>query len=421
MLWTSVRWKTLRWPPVRSAPSVATLVGLRALLGLLALALVACDWVPADRKSEPADSQARILPPGEGKSDGKAAQGAPADAKGAAAETAGAAVKAKGAAAEAKGAAAERSVLAPSTFADLAEQSDPAVVFVHTITQVRRGYRRVLAGGSGSGFVFAEDGKILTNYHVVQGAHAIEVELSDGRSFPAKVMGADPHTDVAVLKVDALGLRYLSLGDSDALRVGDWVLAIGNPFGLEHTATAGIISAKERSGDDVRLDNPGAYYSFLQTDASINQGNSGGPLIDLRGHVVGMNTAINPEANSIGFAIPSKMLSELVPRLLKEGVVQRAAIGVSLADLRHGDRAQLGVGQIPGSYVVSVSQRGPAALGGVLAGDYITSFGGSPIKNSAELRWSASLAQVGRPVEMGLIRAGKELRVSVVPLPLRTR
>ncbi|HXS17866.1 MAG TPA: trypsin-like peptidase domain-containing protein, partial [Polyangiaceae bacterium] len=259
----------------------------------------------------------------------------------------------------------------PMSFADLAARVDEAVVYVRTIQSERRGFQRVLRDGSGSGFVFDSAGKILTNHHVIAGAHAIGVEFKDGRSLLAEVVGADPLTDLAVLQVPAQGLLALPLGDSEQLRVGDWVIAIGNPFGLEHTVSAGIISAKERTSRDVNLGDPDAYYSFLQTDASINPGNSGGPLVDLSGRVVGINTAINQGANNIGFAIPVNMISELLPRLLRDGKVNRAAIGVRVDDVGPQDTQRLGLSDRDGALIVEVVQGGPAHAGGVLPGDVV--------------------------------------------------
>ncbi len=305
---------------------------------------------------------------------------------------------------------------APESFAELVERADAAVVFVRTVTAQRYGFRRVLRGGSGSGFVFDPAGHILTNYHVVEGAHAIEVELADGRVLSARVRGADPHTDVAVLEVSANDLPALPLGDSDAVRVGDWVVAIGNPFGLAHTVSAGIVSAKERTSTDVEGKDPTAYYSFLQTDASINPGNSGGPLIDLMGRVVGMNTAIRPDGNNIGFAIPVNMLRDLLPRLLTEGVVRRAVIGVHLAEVDHEVAAQLGLPDRTGALVVMVQPSGPAAAAGLVPGDVIRTLDGKPAKTPDELRWRASLLPAGKPARLGVWRRGQLVELDVAPV-----
>lgn len=298
---------------------------------------------------------------------------------------------------------------APLSFADLAAQANPAVVFVRTIHTTRYGYRQVMNEGSGSGFIFDAAGLILTNYHVVSRAQAIQVDLFDDQKLPAQIVGADPLTDIAVLRVQGGALPTLPLGDSDQVRVGDWVLAIGNPFGLAHTVSAGILSARERTREDVELGDPRAYYSFLQTDASINPGNSGGPLLDLRGQVVGINTAINPEANSIGFAIPINMVRELLPRLLSDGVIERAAIGIHVADERTGARI---VRTVPG---------GPAERAGLRAGDLVVEVGGHSIVDATSLRWWVSLARVGAPVDVVVLRDRARVTIPVIPALLDTR
>lgn len=309
----------------------------------------------------------------------------------------------------------------PPSFADLAQMADSGVVFVRTVKRTRAGFRNILGESKGSGFIFDPDGKILTNYHVVAGAEAVQVELKDARTLMASIVGADPLTDLAILKVDATGLPALPLGDSDKIRVGDWVVAIGNPFGLEHTVSAGIISAKERTGRDVDLGNTEAYYSFLQTDASINPGNSGGPLLDLSGHVVGINTAINQGANNIGFAIPVNMVKRLLPQLLKEGRIRRAAIGVVVSDVSSEAMAHLGLQDREGALIQDVAQGGPAAQGGVLRGDVVVHFDGQAIKTPDALRWNASLAPIGEEVTLVVIRGGQKHELVLRPTELRMR
>ena len=310
---------------------------------------------------------------------------------------------------------------AAMSFADLATRSNPAVVFVRTLQSQRHGFRRVLGEGSGSGFVFDPAGRILTNYHVVKGAHAIQIELHDGRALKAEVIGADPLTDVALLRVPAQQLAALPLGDSDVIRVGDWVVAIGNPFGLEHTVSAGIISAKERTNRDVKLGDPDAYYSFLQTDASINPGNSGGPLIDLSGRVVGINTAINQGANNIGFAIPINMIRDLLPRLLKDGKVQRAAIGVHVDDISTDDVERFALQDRRGAMIVRVVRGGPADQAGVKPGDVMLEFDGHAIQSPEQLRWYASLSAIGGGVPAVVMRAGKRIQLNLQPVPMQTQ
>jgi len=311
--------------------------------------------------------------------------------------------------------------VAPMSFAKLAARANPGVVFVQTVQSRRQGFRRVLAGGSGSGFIFDRAGRILTNHHVVSGAHAIQVELQDGRAFVAEVVGADPLTDLAVLQVPQGDLPALSFGDSDAIQVGDWVVAIGNPFGLEHTVSAGIISAKERTGRDVQLGDRDAYFSFLQTDASINPGNSGGPLLDLEGRVVGINTAINQKANNIGFAIPIEMIKELLPRLLKDGRIRRAAIGVIVDDVSRETVLELGLSDRKGAFIAKVVRGGPADQGGIQPGDVLVEFDGHAIGTPEQLRWRASLAPIGKETSFAVIREGKRKNLSLKPVFLRPR
>ena len=195
-------------------------------------------------------------------------------------------------------------------------------------------------------------------------------------------------------------------------------MAIGNPFGLEHTVSAGIISAKERTGRDVAPAESEAYYSYLQTDASINPGNSGGPLLNLRGEVVGINTAINPRANSISFAIPIAMVKQLLPALMAEGRVRRAALGISVADLSFEDAEQLGLKKRHGAYVVRLRQGGPAQLAGILPGDLIMRVAQDSVLNSEKLRWFASLLPLRVPSEVEVWRAGKRIVFQVKPAEL---
>lgn len=305
----------------------------------------------------------------------------------------------------------------PASFAELASQADPAVVFVRTI-QARA--RRIVGEGQGTGFVFDPDGFILTNHHVIDGARDIHVAFPNGRELRAEIVGTDPPTDVAVLRVKEKGLSFVPLGDSDRARVGDWVIAIGNPFGLAHTVSAGIISAKGRTRDDVQL--PGdasGYYNFIQTDASINPGNSGGPLIDMTGKVVGMNTAIRQQANSIGFAIPINMIKELLPHLRTKGRVERSAIGVHVASVRPEDVERLGLARQAGALVRHVVPGGPAAAAGMRPDDVIVAFDGMDVVGPEKLRWQASLAGIGRTVKVRVARGQKykDLDVTLVELP----
>ncbi|MEZ4373437.1 MAG: trypsin-like peptidase domain-containing protein [Polyangiaceae bacterium] len=310
-------------------------------------------------------------------------------------------------------------IAAPATFADIAAKADPAVVFVKTL-QESRGSRRMVGQGLGSGFVYDPAGLILTNNHVVANAADIQVTFAqDGREMKARVVGRDPPTDIAVLRVDAKGLSALPLGDSDKTRVGDWVLAIGNPFGLSHTVSAGIVSAKGRTRDDVKgLDSSG-YYNFLQTDASINPGNSGGPLLDSAGQVVGINTAIRARANNIGFAIPINMVRELVPRLLKDGRVNRSAIGIVVASVTAEDVSRLSLGGRAGALVREVKAGSAGDRAGLADDDVILEFDGKPIAGPERLRWLASVAGVGSVVSLKVARGKRQfdLKLTLGELP----
>ncbi len=304
--------------------------------------------------------------------------------------------------------------LAPSTFADLAARADPAVVFIETEQAMFGRGRRIVSGGVGTGFVFDSNGLILTNDHVVSTATRIDVVFAEDERRRATVIGSDAPTDVAVLRVDARGLTSIPLGDSDKIRVGDWVVAIGNPFSLSHTVSAGILSAKGRTKTDVKGLDPSGYYDYLQTDASINPGNSGGPLIDLNGRVIGINTAIKPEANSIGFAIPINMVRELLPSLIEHGKVRRSAMGISVASVKDEDVTRLSLAARTGSIVTAVKPGGPGALAGIAVDDVIMSFEGISSAGPNRLQWLTSIAGVGKKVHLKIARGRKLLYPTVV-------
>jgi serine protease Do len=301
------------------------------------------------------------------------------------------------------------------SFSPVVKKVDAAVVKVSTLVAAESHGHRKVGKGVGTGFVIDRDGVILTNAHVVEQGR-ITVQLADARELEAKVVGKDARTDIAVLRVDAHDLPVAALGDSDAVEVGDWVLAIGNPFGLTHTVSVGIVSAKGRTRDDVPLD-PSGYYDFLQTDASINPGNSGGPLLDLEGRVVGMNTAIRGGgAQGIGFAIPISMVKALLPKLLRDGKIVRSALGVTIRDLREVDKEEreklhLG-GTLKGALIDSVDPQGPSSAA-LRPGDIVTLFRDQPIERSAELQWLASTAGVGQVSTLKILREGAPLEVTV--------
>jgi len=254
---------------------------------------------------------------------------------------------------------------------------------------------------SGSGVIVDARGFILTNNHVVENAGEIEVRLSDDRKFTATVVGRDPKTDLAVLKVDAGGgtLPVAELGDSDKLRIGQWAIAIGNPFGLDRTVTAGIISATGRTRVGVAT-----YEAFIQTDASINPGNSGGPLLNLDGRVIGINTAIVSTGQGIGFSIPINMAKDIMTQLIAKGRVVRGWLGIAIQDLTPELAAGFGVKPGSGVLVSEVMKDSPAEAGGLRSGDIITEFGGAPIKDVTDLQRRVAAVEPGRPSPMTVIR-----------------
>ncbi len=264
--------------------------------------------------------------------------------------------------------------------------------------------------GLGTGFIIDKDGYIFTNNHVVEMAEEIQVTLADKREFEAKIIGRDPKTDLALIKIkDAKDLVPLSLGDSDMLDVGDWVVAIGNPFGLGNTVTAGIVSAKYRQIG------ASSYDNFIQTDASINPGNSGGPLLNTKGEVIGINTAIFSQTGGsvgIGFAIPINMAKDLLPQL-KKGKVVRGWLGVMIQEITPDLKDKLNLKNEKGALVADVTKGGPAEKAGFKRGDVIVSFDGKEIKESKELPYVVSSEPVGKTVVVKIIRQGQEKTIRV--------
>ena len=263
----------------------------------------------------------------------------------------------------------------------------------------------------GSGFIVDQDGSILTNHHVVENAEKITVKLADGREFEAEVVGQDSKTDIAVIKIDTKNnLSAAVLGDSDHLEVGEWVLAIGNPFGLDSSVTAGIVSAKSR------IIGAGPYDDFIQTDASINPGNSGGPLINLSGQVVGINSAIFSRTGGnigIGFAIPINLVKELLPQLKNKGKITRGYLGVHIQKITPEIAESLGLTKARGALVANVAEGGPAESAGVKVGDVIFKFDGKEIEESHDLPIVVARTPVGKKVVMKVLRDKKEVTLSV--------
>lgn len=328
---------------------------------------------------------------------------------------------------------------APESFAPLVKQVSPAVVFVQTERQPEAGNRPRLPfpegspfeeflerfgnpnmpdgqqqrplRGVGSGFIIDDEGFIVTNHHVVESADDIEITLDDGRTFSAELIGTDPQTDLAVLKINPEGdLPVLEFGDSDAIEVGDWVMAVGNPFGLGGSVTAGIVSARSRNI------NAGPYDDFIQTDAAINRGNSGGPMFNLDGEVIGINTAIfSPSGGSIGigFAIPSNLAQPIIAQLKDSGTVERGWLGVMVQQVTPELAEAVGLEEPRGALVANVVARGPADVAGLEQGDVITSFAGAEIQEMRDLPRIVAGTEIGRGVEVQVWRNGSEERFQV--------
>jgi serine protease Do/serine protease DegQ len=265
---------------------------------------------------------------------------------------------------------------------------------------------------AGSGVIVdAANGYVVTNFHVIKDASRVTVTLKDRRQFQAKLVGTDPGTDIALLKIDAKKLQALRLGDSDLLNVGDFVVAIGNPFGLGQTVTSGIVSALGRSGLDIE-----GYEDFIQTDASINPGNSGGALVNLKGELIGINTAIIGPSGAnvgIGFAVPSVMVKAVVDQIVRFGEVRRGRLGASSEDITHDLAASLGLASTAGAIVSTVDAHSPAENAGLKAGDVITAVNGRNIRSSLDLRNKIGLMPIGETVTLDLIRNGKPLTTRV--------
>jgi serine protease Do len=316
----------------------------------------------------------------------------------------------------------------PNTFADLAARSAPGVVNISTEKMVAghpleeffpspffhgpfgdipQTPRRVPS--LGSGFVISTAGYIVTNNHVIEDVDKITVILEDETELPAEVVGRDPKTDVALLHIDTdHQLHALPLGDSDKVRPGEWVVAIGNPFGLSHTVTAGIVSAKHR---DIQQ---GIFDDFIQTDAAINPGNSGGPLLNLAGEVIGINTAINPRANTIGFAVPVNMAKAVLPQLRADGHVTRGWLGVMIQDITPELAEALDLGDQKGALVSQVIADGPAEAAGIQREDVIQEFDGQKVKKFDDLPRIVATTPVDKKVKVVVLRKGKEKTLEAV-------
>jgi serine protease Do len=324
--------------------------------------------------------------------------------------------------------------MVPANFSDLAEKARPGVVNIQVVKKSQNvgfalpnfpgdpfgddnPFGRFFGGnppaeqrqeGVGSGFIISQNGYVLTNNHVVDGAEQIKVKLANGSEYDAKVIGRDPKTDLALLRIDgAKDLHALPLGDSEDLKVGSWVVAIGSPFGLEQTVTQGIVSGKGR------VIGSGPYDDYIQTDASINPGNSGGPLINMKGEVVGINTAINPNGQGIGFAIPIDMAKSIIPQLEEKGSVTRGWLGIGIQQMTPSLEKSFGVKDKEGVLVSDVFKGGPAEKAGLERGDIITNFDGKNVVETRDLSRIVASTPVGKTVNVKLIRDGNEIERTV--------
>ncbi|MEO1146540.1 MAG: HhoA/HhoB/HtrA family serine endopeptidase [Cyanobacteria bacterium J06638_22] len=281
--------------------------------------------------------------------------------------------------------------------------------------------------GVGSGFIFDDEGLILTNAHVIDGADRVTVTLRDGRTFDGEVLGEDPVTDLAVVDIDANDLPVVTLGDSERLKPGEWAIAIGNPLGLDNTVTAGIISATGRSSAQVGI--PDQRASFIQTDAAINPGNSGGPLLNEKGEVIGINTAIRANAQGLGFAIPINTAERIAEQLITTGEAQHPFLGIQMATLNPEVRDNLNnnpnvpfeVRDEEGVLIIEVVPNSPAASAGLQAGDVVLSLGGESVTRSEAVQQIVENTPIGSDLSVEVRRNGETLTITVQPGPMPSR
>jgi serine protease Do len=333
-------------------------------------------------------------------------------------------------------------------FSRLSEEASPAVVFIEVEKDISGGRMQVPGGGApfgfppelferffgrpmprqrgqggqqprqrrvpmgqGSGFIMSEDGYIVTNHHVVAEADVITVRLGGGREYEAEVIGSDPQTEIALIKIDATGLPTLPLGNSDALKVGEWVVAIGNPFGLQHTVTAGIVSARGRGNVGIT-----DYSDFIQTDAAINPGNSGGPLLNLEGQVVGLNTAIFSRSGGymgIGFAIPVNMVEFITRQLIEDGKISRGFLGVVIQNLDAELAPHFGLDEGTGILIAEVQEDSPADKAGLKRDDVVVGFNGQPVKEVQSFRSRIASTQPDSRIGLEIMRDGRKITKQV--------
>jgi serine protease Do len=304
---------------------------------------------------------------------------------------------------------------APPSFAEVVARVNPAVVHVDVIEDAREDPHEgildapaldVPRRGEGSGFVVDPDGYILTNHHLVPGPGRVRVRFADKRELPARRVGSDANTDLALLKVEARGLPIVRLGDSDRLRIGDWVCAIGNPLEFDHTVTVGVVSSKGRKIFNQSFD------AYIQTDAAINPGNSGGPLVNVEGEAVGINAAISSEAEGIGFAVPANVARGVLTQLRDHGRVQRGYLGIQLHELDPDLARMIGLGEPRGALVVDVVEGEPAEKAGLRPWDVVTAVSGEAIEDGDALVRTISALRPGTEIKLGVVRDGRPVTVA---------
>jgi serine protease Do len=304
----------------------------------------------------------------------------------------------------------------PTDFTRSAEIATPAVVNIKALVEADGGFWNggSLSGSSGSGVIVAPDGYIVTNHHVVDNSTDIKVTLADKREYKAKIIGTDPSTDVSLLKIQEIGLPFLIFGNSDSVRIGEWVLAVGNPFNLESTVTAGIVSAKGRNIDI--LGGGASIESFIQTDAAVNPGNSGGALVNTAGELVGINTAIITESGNYegySFAVPSNLVQKVVRDLREFGEVQRAFLGIGINNVDNEIARDLGLPNAEGIYITRVNKASAAADAGLMTGDIITSVNNIKVRSTPELLEMVGRYRPGEAIMVEYWRKGGKYRARI--------
>jgi len=293
-------------------------------------------------------------------------------------------------------------------------QDDPLFRYFFGVPKQGRSKELPMQEASGSGVIISNDGYIVTNNHVVDGASNIEVTLNDNRNFKAKVIGADPNTDIALIKIDATELPVIAFGNSDSLKVGEWVLAVGNPFNLTSTVTAGIVSAKARSINIINSQIP--IESFIQTDAAVNPGNSGGALVNTRGQLVGINTAIASQTGTYAgyaFAVPVSIVQKVVADIRKYGIVQRAVLGIKIGNITDEIAKRKILKTMEGAYVYTVMPESAAKNAGIKAGDIINNVNGVPVQSASELQEQIGRYHPGDKITVTVLRDNKEQKLNV--------